>query len=149
MSEPPYAKIVLTTVAEDGTMVETPWAIGLSADLYRLDNVPFYAYGVSLHDVVEATAEPGNPQLHFRRVVEKSGNRTIRVLAADGAAAVSQGVLDGLVRLGCSYEGATPRYICINIPPATDLASVVAFLESTGLKWEHADPTYDQLHAAR
>jgi len=149
MSEQPYAKIVLTTVADDGTSVETPWAVALGSNLYRLSNVPFYAYGVSLEDIVEATVGPDDPRPHFRRVVEKSGNRTVRVVAEDGTSAVAQEVLDGVARLGCDWEGATPSYICINIPPAAHLEDVVAFLKSTGLTWEHADPTYEQLHARK
>jgi hypothetical protein len=146
MSEQPNAKIVLTTIADDETCIETPWAVTLGSNLYRLSNVPFYAYGVSLDDIVEAAVGPDDPRPHFSRVVEKSGNRTVRVVADDGTSAVAQEVLDSLARLGCDWEGATPTYICINIPPAAILDEVVAFLTSTGLRWEHADPTYEQLH---
>ncbi|HEX6050934.1 MAG TPA: DUF4265 domain-containing protein [Gemmatimonadaceae bacterium] len=38
----------------DGENVETLWADRVGPDLYRLDNSPFWAYGVSWLDVVEA-----------------------------------------------------------------------------------------------
>lgn len=51
---PEFVKVRLK--APDGT-VETPWAIALGAGLYRLDNIPFFAYGVSADDVREAAPE--------------------------------------------------------------------------------------------
>jgi hypothetical protein len=145
----PNAKIVLTTVTDDDTSVETPWAFRLGTDLYRLDNIPFFAYGISLGDVVEAAPQADDPRPHFRRIVQKSGNRTVRVVAEEGAESVAQQILDGLEGLGCCYTGANPRYICLNIPPDVSLDRVVEYLTATGLRWEHADPTYGQLHGER
>jgi len=34
-------------------VVERLWATHVEGDLYRLDNAPAFAFGVSLHDVVE------------------------------------------------------------------------------------------------
>ena len=146
MVDPQHAKLVLVTGTGDDAIVETPWAFPVGPSHFRLDNIPFYAYGLSLDDIVEATLEPGDPRPHFRRVVAKSGNRTLRVIADDGAPRVPQVLLDEIVALGCSYTGATPRYICINIPPSATFDSVVAALDTSQLQWEHADPTYDQLH---
>ena len=67
--------------------------------------------------LAEATAD--DPRPHFKRVLEKSGNRTIRIIfdpPVDESVA-SRRILDGIVALGCSYEGANPAYIAINIPP--------------------------------
>jgi hypothetical protein len=55
--------------------VETVWAEQVGPDHYRLDNSPFWAYGVSWRDVVEAHMDEGG-QLGFTRIVEKSGHRT-------------------------------------------------------------------------
>ena len=48
--------------------VETLWADRVGPDRYRLDNSPFWAYGVSWRDVVEAHMDEGG-QLAFTRVV--------------------------------------------------------------------------------
>jgi hypothetical protein len=140
-----FAKVLFST--EDG-QVETLWATPLGNALYRLDNSPWFAYGVSWQDTIEAHVieEDGLPV--FQRVIEKSGNRTLRLLLDPPAdqSVESQEVLNKLVELGCSYEGANPKYIAISIPPSVDLWAVCDFLTETGHRWEHADPTYEELH---
>jgi hypothetical protein len=53
--------------------------------------------------------------------------------------------LDGLLNLGCSYEGFQPRLISINVPPQIDLQTVADYLIASGHTWEYADPMYDDL----
>ena len=134
---------------EGGVNVETPWVRPLGNNLFALENCPFYAYGVSWQDTIEAEIEDPEGFPVFKRVVEKSGNKTVRVIfdppVEDGNA--SQERLDELVALGCSYEGANRTYIVVNIPPDVDLWPIREFLISSGLQWEHADPTYDDLFA--
>ncbi len=50
------AKVRLSNADGD---VETLWASPLGNDLYRLENSPWYAYGVSWQDVVEAHSPEG------------------------------------------------------------------------------------------
>ena len=79
--------------------------------------------------------------------VEKSGNRTVRLIfdtpVADGEE--SDRVLKELVARGCSYEGSSRRYIAVNIPPSVNLGSIRAYLIECGANWEHADPRYSEL----
>jgi hypothetical protein len=142
-------KVRLRSPDTDNT--ETLWATPLDANLYRLDNSPFFAYGVSWQDVIEAT--PIEDQvLEYVRCVKKSGNRTLRVIFQDYRSTdyPAQEVLLGLRNLGCSYEGMQPKMISINVPPKVDLGTVVAFLsEQSGLQWEYADPTYNQVTGSR
>jgi hypothetical protein len=126
---------------------ETLWASPLGGGLYRLENSPFFAYGVSWQDVIEAHAAPDG-LLEFARCVRKSGNRTLRVFFESFRAneEPAQPILEGLNALGCTYEGMQPRLISINVPPEMDLKKVVEFLErQSGIQWEYADPTYDQV----
>ena len=143
-STQPIAKVLFRTVNEEGSDdVETMWATHIEGDRYRLDNSPFYAYGVSWEDVVAApfSEEEGFPT--FERVVAKSGNRTVRVLV--DAQPESERPLQNLVALGCSWEGANARYFSVNIPPGVELADVRKYLIEQGATWEHADPTYASL----
>jgi hypothetical protein len=80
-------------------------------------------------------------------VVAKSGNRTVRVILESPAESgnLSDQLLQGLVSLGCSYEGANRTYISINIPPDVDLESIRRHLIKAKAQWEHADPTYSEL----
>jgi hypothetical protein len=98
--------------------VETLWAKPVDVDQYQVDNSPFYAYGVSWQDVVEAKPAP-DQFLEYVRCVRKSGNRTLRVIFHDYGIndRQAQDVLQGLRRMGVSYEGMQPRTVSINVPP--------------------------------
>ena len=82
--------------------------------------------------MVEATVEDKIGFPIFQKVVAKSGHRTVWVIFDPPArdSNVSQQTLDEIVALGCSYEGANPSYIAVDIPPETNLPSVCEFLNS-------------------
>src|SRR5262249_6846113 len=138
---------VKVQMSDDHGNTETLWADPVGPDLYRLDNTPWYAYRVSCGDIVEARPEEPDGHPIFVRVVEKAGFPTVRVILKTPAdkAPQSQAVLDHLVQMGCTYEGANPGYLAIDIPPAVDLEAVREYLISTGHEWEHADPKYEDL----
>ena len=140
-TEAPTAKVALR--GPDGE-VETLWAYDLGGGRFRLDNSPWYAYGVSWHDVVQAAPDQDG-QLQFEKVVEKSGNRTVRITAEEP---FTSEWLSQIVALGASYEGANRRYVSINIPPEVALESVTSFLTEEEVRWEHADPSYEQVHGS-
>lgn len=122
---------------------ETPWAMPVGRDRYRLENTPFFAYGLSWLDVVEAKSDRSrHPSLPvFTRVIEKSGHRTIRV-AGDGED-VPKRLVDALVGLGATFEGLNPAYLCFDLGPLVELQRVVDELErweDQPLSWELADP---------
>ena len=131
--------------------VETLWAVPVGVNLYRLDNSPFFAYGVSWQDVVEAL--PSSDQfLEYVRCIRKSGNRTLRIIFQDYKTndQPAQEILRELKNLGCSYEGMQPRMISVNVPPGTDLDMATDFLaEQSGIQWEYADPTYEDIHGRK
>ena len=138
-----FVKIRLT---DDG-YVETLWARRTEiADRFRLDNSPFFAYRVSADDLVEAALDVDDTY-DFVRVVERSGNRTLRIAFEDQLAERSfgQSVLDGVQALGCSYEGMHSRLIAVTVPPQLSLDVVASYLTSTGVRWEYADPKYEDL----
>jgi Domain of unknown function (DUF4265) len=144
----PTSKVLFRVVGDEGDMnVETLWAFDLGDDRYRLDNTPFYAYSVSLGDVVYAPADPDDGRPTYHSVLEKSGNRTIRVFFDDPIQPGSESdrLLHELVTLGCEFEGANKRYIAVTVPPRVELATVRDFLVENALTWEHADPSYSEL----
>ena len=144
----PTAKVLFRVPYDDGTAdVETLWAFDLGSDQYKLDNLPYFAYGVSWNDIVYAPYDEDEGFPTFQKVAEKSGNRTIRI---SFDAPVEEGnesalLLDDLVSLGCEYEGLNKRYIVVNIPPPVDLFSVAQNLVDSNVEWEYADPTYEEL----
>ena len=139
--EKPLTKVAFRDDDDDGK-VETLWAYDLGEDLYQLDNTPWYQYGVSWKDVIEAVPESEGEFPLFRRVVEKSGYRTLRVALEEPATAE---FLDEIKQLGCSFEGANRRYIAIDLPPSIDLQKIADFLAENDMRWEYADPTYEDV----
>jgi hypothetical protein len=127
--------------------VETLWAFDLGDDRYRLDNLPYFAYGVSWNDIVYAPFDPEEERPTFKIVLEKSGNRTIRIIfeVPFNEDPESRALLDKLVDLGCDYENANSKLVVINILGLVDLNEVAALLNETGVTWEYADPTYEEL----
>ncbi|HEY3704879.1 MAG TPA: DUF4265 domain-containing protein [Terracidiphilus sp.] len=125
--------------------VEVIWATPLGSDLYRLENSPFYAYGVSWQDVIEA--QPTDGTLEFRRVVEKSGHRTVRViLDLTSKSEPGKHVLDQIVDMGCTWEGMNTKLICIDLPASGSLDKTAKVLTAQqDVIWEYADPTYEEV----
>jgi hypothetical protein len=136
--EKPLTKVAFRD--DDDGKVETLWAYDLGEDLYQLDNTPWYQYGVSWKDVIEAVPESEGGLPLFRRVVEKSGYRTLRVSLEEPA---TDEFLDEIKQLGCGFEGANRGYFAIDIPPERDLQEMADFLTESDVCWEYADPTYE------
>lgn len=148
-STSPDSKVLFRVAEDDGSFrVETLWASALGSDEFKLDNSPFYAYSVSWEDIVYAPVDSIEGIPTFERVVKKSGHRTIRVKfdspVQDGND--SDRVLQGLVSLGCTYEGANRGYMSIDVPPSVRLESVRQYLIDQNAQWEHADPSYEELY---
>jgi len=129
---------------EDDGHVECVWAEPLGDDRYRIDNTPWFAYGVSWKDIVEAKVKEEGDLPDFIRVVEKSGHRTVRLILEEEEE--RKRVLKRLCDLGCTYEGSNGRFFGIDIPPCTNLTDVTTFLSSMEHHWEHADPRYSELY---
>jgi hypothetical protein len=139
---------VKVEMSDDYGNVETPWAerVPDSINQLRLDNSPFFAYRVSANDIIEGEeVAPGF--YRFVRVVRRSGNRTVRLMFGEKKADTPEGelVLNAIVRMGCTYEGAFRKLLSITVPPDVALEAVAAYLTATGLDWEYADPTYSDL----
>lgn len=145
MSNPEgFTKILFRVPADDGTDdVETLWAKPMGDDLYELANLPFFAYGVSWQDTVFAPVDPAEDMPCVERVVSKSGHRTVRLIfeERDRKRGRTDRVLQALVRLGCSHEGADPCFFSVDVPAGVDLEKVCELLVEHDLEWECADPS--------
>ncbi|QJR13501.1 hypothetical protein DSM104440_00285 [Usitatibacter palustris] len=83
----------------------------------------------------------------FERVQARSGNKTVRIILATPAdpGNASRALLDGLIAIGCDYEGANRTYISVNIPPAVEFSAVGDYLIEHDAEWEYANPTHEQV----
>jgi len=80
VGEDKYKKILLRLEDGEDVYVETPWVIDLGNGRYRIDNCPFYFYGIAAGDIIGAEYSKEEERLVFSRVLEKSGNKLVRVI---------------------------------------------------------------------
>ena len=135
-SDLPLVKIAFCDEAGD---VETLWAFDLGDGTLKLDSTPWYQYDISYQDIVSA-APADDGMLFFDKVTAKSGYRTLRVRSDEP---VPSALLEELRSLGCSYEGANPKFVAVDVPPGFDLSAPVSLLIGSGLEWEYADPALE------
>src|SRR5262245_18503753 len=114
MSEP------VKIASEQDGHVETLWAEPLPDGHFRIDNVPFEIFNISLGDIV--TGSLRNDLLYFDELYQKSGNQTIRIQVADGLSSPSgvkvHQVLDAV---GVRYETYGDTLLSANVPPGVDV----------------------------
>lgn len=109
------------------------WASPLGDDNYRIENVPWFAQGTAIGDVVSAVEHQGARWV--MNGMRRSGHLTVRVAHPDPAA-----VLDAFADLGVRGESAAPAYriAALDIPPGADLRAIVARLRAGGCDYEEA-----------
>lgn len=113
----------------EGAATETLWAERLGERRFRLRNVPFFVFGVSVEDVVLARGlEDG--VLEFETVVVHGGHSTYRLKmnAAAPAERVQRGWL-ALEHLGCTYEQGPGPLRAVDVSPTAEIHKVYALLE--------------------
>ncbi|WP_299246005.1 DUF4265 domain-containing protein [uncultured Aquimarina sp.] len=109
---------------------ESLWATPLGKDLFRLENVPFYAYGLNFHDIVRATSDSSEYKPEIREVIEYSGHRTFRVFFEKTInKAKQEEILDSMESLKVSYERANGIYFSLDLKPESDYQAVFDKLE--------------------
>lgn len=123
--------------------IETLWAVYTGNNKYKLDSSPFVAYGVSWKDIVEAFPDDTGV-LEFKRVVEKSGNRTVRVASQDKE--IEEDFREKIISMGGSIEGANKKFIAVNIAPTVNFKKIIDFISCSNYDWEYADPTYEEIN---
>lgn len=132
--QPPSAKdlvkISVTVPPEEwhGHGREARWAEALGGQRYRLQNIPFFAYGLSLLDVIQINAAEAV------QTIEEAGHSTYRVFIKDAFTLRAVELLDTMTSLGTSYERATASLVAIDVPPETDIHKVFAVLEGGTLE---------------
>lgn len=110
---------------------ESLWATPLGDDLYRIENVPFFAYGLNFLDVVLATTDANQQVLEVRKVVEPSGHRTYRVIFNENVDPEKQiELLENLAKFQASFERADASNVAIDIKPTGDHIAVYDQLDA-------------------
>ncbi len=138
--------VTLDPADEQGMDSEALWAERVSADTFRIRNSPFFAFDLSLDDVIRAEKVDGD--WHFREVVNRSGHSTYRAYLLEdrniGDDDVQQAI-EPITTLGAEVENANDRFFAIDIPPGKPIAAIYDLLEqteATGL-WEFEEAHYE------
>jgi len=135
MADEALTKIHLDLPLHWGTGGESLWAEDLGGDLYRVRNVPFYAYGLNFADVVRATSDQPHLKPEVREVVERSGHRTLRVSFEESYPEDSRvELLKKLNEHKAYFERATSSYFAIDVEPEGSYEKVYDEL----MRWEGA-----------
>jgi hypothetical protein len=110
------------------------WVMPLPDGLFSVDSIPFEMMGISVDDHVSGHFENGH--LNFDRVVQQSGNRTIRIKFKHGH---QEEIVNELGLEGVEFEGSLrgdyPLY-AFNLSRDFDYALVrdtMDAMEATGL----------------
>ena len=137
LSEEDLTKVHIDLPNHWATNGESLWAEDLGSDLYRIRNVPFYAYGLSFFDVVRATPDSPDWKPEVREIVRPSGHKTLRLLFADSVDRDKQvELLESLNAYKAYYERATDIRVAIDIEPEgsyEDVCNRVWEWENAGL----------------
>lgn len=121
------------------------WVEYLGDNKYRISNIPFYVYGVSYDDIVEAEEQDG--QLFYAKTVSKSGNNTFRLIIEKG---VSEETFKEYVKNHllpyATYEKGLYNLYSFNVDYGIDVKAFVRELdrgEALGL-FEYEDGDYNR-----
>ena len=122
------------------------WARPVNPGLYEIDNIPFFARGLRVGDVVAATKD--GQELVFSKLVRQSGHMTLRVIvftdSPDGSSLQVrvETLRSTLSNLGCSTElSHIPGLLAVDVPPQVDFRDITTLLgtgEESGL-WEYEE----------
>ncbi|MEQ8415841.1 MAG: DUF4265 domain-containing protein [Imperialibacter sp.] len=110
---------------------ESLWAEPLGNDLFKIQNVPFYAYGLNYCDTVVATPDSKDSAPEIRKLVEAGGHRTLRLyFNQEIGRAHQEEILKSLLTFGATCERADARLVAIDIKPNGDYLAVFNELET-------------------
>ena len=113
----------------DSTEVEAMWA-SRTSEGYKIDNIPFYARGISAEDIVSASPD-ADGMLRFGALVVPGQHSTIRLWFAKDSESEVDRIRQELRDMGCSSElSDLPRLVAVDIPPTVPYHIVKNALDS-------------------
>jgi hypothetical protein len=103
---------------------EELWSTPVGNGHFRIENIPLFARGIAMGDIVSAVFE-GNAH-RFQGVVESSGHSTIRLFVNDADAVPA--VIERFEAQGCRSEIALTKLVALDVPPAVPLGELLKHL---------------------
>lgn len=129
---PPGQLVKLTLALEPdawhGSTTETLWVEPVGSGQYRLANVPFFAFGLSLRDVVLAHEEGG--RLVFSSALRRGGHSTYRLLVKPARQQDFPEFWDPLQASGCTFEQGKGNLFAVDVPESANIFDVYKLFEA-------------------
>ena len=139
--EPHLVKIryIIPEGEDDGGEAEGLWSVSLGDQLYQLQNIPFYAEHLNAEDIVFCD-EPLDAQPVIQKLLQKSGNRTLRVIFREETSAEEAVdlVIMPLNENRITHEKMRQRYYAFNVPSEADYMwarNLLKQKDDAGLLW--------------
>jgi Domain of unknown function (DUF4265) len=119
-------KVILTYYDYEGNLAEERvWVHPVNANLYRVENIPFFAPNLALYDII--SVEIDNELMYFDDLLTPSGHATIQIIFLNPEE--KDTVLMWLEQQGCSWEGMSKTlYFALDIPPNINYLHVTDYL---------------------
>jgi uncharacterized protein DUF4265 len=109
---------------------EALWAERVGDGRFRILNSPFFLFGISAEDIVEAKeAEDG---FKFQSIISRGGHSTYRVFIQGGrtiSAPDFQAYWKPISQLGATFENANDHFVSVDIPPGKDVAAIYKLMQ--------------------
>jgi hypothetical protein len=124
-------KVHVTFSGANSFAGESLWASPVAGEPehYTIDNIPFFAYGLNLGDVVRCVDAGEHPR-EIVAVIRPSGSKTLRVMFEDGIdEEESREIIDDLKSdFDVKIERAMGGLYCISLPPNENFKGCFAAL---------------------
>ena len=105
--------------------IERMWVTPAQNGLFVIDNIPFYAVGFALNDVV--AGEETKEDLWFKDLVSESGHSTVRVVMLETE--YRDSVCAHINSLGCDIEISNLQVLfAVDVPPTVSWCVLTAYL---------------------
>ena len=118
MSEEELEKVYVDLPNHWATGGESMWAKPLGNDLYQIQNIPFFAYGLNYLDIVKVDSSDETIKPVVLEVVEPSGFMTLRIVFMDGFEEQAQSELfNELMQFKIEIERDNENYVALSIEP--------------------------------
>jgi hypothetical protein len=115
-----------------GFIGEWLWVEKIKGNKYRVENSPFYVYGINYKDVVSQKNIDGIPT--FDKIILRGGHSTYRILFKEGS--THQDFIQIWVQfeeLGCTYKYTGedfPLVYAVDVPQYADIYLIYKLLDS-------------------
>jgi hypothetical protein len=118
---------------------ESLWALPLDEEgLYEVRNVPYYTYGIHVHDVVrceledvEVEGRTVGQQREVKEVVRSGGWHTLRIMFDRGTDhEAMRKVVKKLIDLGGHPDLGFPGFLSLAVPPDVGIEGILDYLET-------------------